>query len=340
MNAKKNILIVDDSKVIQKLLYTILSKEPDFEIIGICSDPFEAKDYISNGNVDCVILDLEMPKMDGLTFLKKLMQTQPVKTIILSSAIDSNPLLIEKLLSFGAHDVFSKPTGFNDHTFDDLKKSIRQTANHISPSSKDIENSKKANQFILIAASTGGTEGVKKILSTLHIHEDVAVIVIQHMAAQFTKTFADSLNKQSEYLVKEITANEVILGGVAYIAPGNFHIEIKQKNFNHFSLETNQKPHMHSVRPAADITFLNFPEFTAKNSTVIVLSGMGKDGADGLAHLKKLGAETIAEAESTCVVFGMPKAAIQTGCVDHILPINEICTFLQNKLNRVKSTAA
>ncbi len=340
MNTKKNILIVDDSKVIQKLLFTILSNEPDFEVIGICSDPFEAKDYIANGNIDCVILDLEMPKMDGLTFLKKLMQTNPLKTIILSAAIDSNPTLAARLMDAGAHAVFSKPNGFQDSTFDQLKKSIRENSIANLTNENMSKNLKSPNHIILIAASTGGTEGVKKILGHLQLNDGVAVIVVQHMAAQFTKTFADSLNKQSEYLVKEIASGETIYGGMAYVAPGNFHTDVKFKNLNHYMFETNQNPHMHSVRPAADITFLNYPEFNAKNTTVIVLSGMGKDGAEGLAHLKKLGAETIAEAESTCVVFGMPKAAIQTGCVDHVLPIDDICLFLNNKLNKHKSAAA
>ncbi len=326
MNSKIKILIVDDSKIIQKLLFTILSKESDFQIVGVCSDPFEAKQYISNGDIDCMILDLEMPKMDGLTFLKKLMQTQPIKTIILSGAIDSNSKLTENLMSHGAHAVFAKPNGFNDSTFDDLKKSIRSDA--APAKSKFVQ---KTKEIILIASSTGGTEGVKKILQSLPYQDDVSLIIIQHMSAHFTKTFADSLDKQSEYNVKEIEHNEIIQPGFAYIAPGNFHSQLIKNKTNEYSLSINQNIHIHSVRPAADVTFLNFPIEMIKNTTAIVLSGMGKDGAAGIEYLKKHGAKTIAESESSCVVFGMPKAAIQTGCIDYVLSIDEICIFLQTK---------
>ncbi len=338
MTSKKKILIVDDSTVIQKLLFVTLSKEPDFEIVGVCSDPFEAKEYILNGEVDCMILDLEMPKMDGMTFLKKLMQTHPLKIIILSGAVETNPALVDSLIKFGAHSVFAKPNGFSTTTFDLLKTSIRTTSSHATKHSVGSKTAHAPKEFLLIAASTGGTEGVKKILTSLPYNPDVAVIIIQHMAAKFTKTFAESLDKLSEYIVKEAENNDSVVAGTAYIAPGNFHIEVIKQDRTKIMIESNQKPHMHSVRPAADITFLSFPVELAKHSTAVVLSGMGKDGAEGIAYLKKNGAHTMAESEASCVVFGMPKAAIQTGCIDEVLSIDEICQHLDKKF-RIENAA-
>lgn len=338
MTTKKKILIVDDSTVIQKLLFVTLSKEPDFEIVGVCSDPFEAKEYILNGEVDCMILDLEMPKMDGMTFLKKLMQTHPLKIIILSAAVETNPTLVESLIKYGAHSVFAKPNGVSTTTFDLLKTSIRSTSSHVTKHSLSGKSAHAPKEFLLIAASTGGTEGVKKILTRLPYNPDLAVIVIQHMAAKFTKTFAESLDKLSEYIVKEAENNDPVIAGSAFIAPGNFHIEVIKQDRTKIVIESNQKPHMHSVRPAADITFLNFPVEFARHSTAVVLSGMGKDGAEGVAYLKKNGAQTMAESEASCVVFGMPKAAIQTGCIDQVLSIDEICQYLDKKF-RIENAA-
>lgn len=331
MIKKKRLLIVDDSKIMQKLLFAVLEKEPDFEIVAVCNDPFEAKDYITNNAVDCMILDLEMPKMDGLTFLKKIIKTHPLQIIILSAAIENNFPLVEVLIKNGAHDVFAKPNGINDTTFDQLKKSIRE---NYAP--KPVGLLQKTNgssgpkKILMIAASTGGTEGVKKILSNLSNDGETAVIIIQHMAAKFTKNFADSLDKNSEFQVKEAENNELLCAGTAYVASGNLHLEIIKIENNRYALDCNSKPHVHSVRPAADVTFLSFPKNLIKQTTAIVLSGMGKDGAEGISYLKKNGAPvTIAEAESSCVVFGMPKAAIDTGCIDLILPIDEICKYLQ-----------
>ena len=322
---KKRILIVDDSIVIQKLLFGVFNAEPDFEVIGICSDPFEAREYIVTGQVDCMILDLEMPKMDGLTFLKKIMHSDPVPIIILSGALDKNPSLYQSLLNAGAHAAFSKPYGFDQQFFSSIKDSIRKT--------KRITQNKATpiNEIILIASSTGGTEGVKKILKSIPENSTAPVIVVQHMAEQFTKTFAETLNKASCYHVKEAANGDSIELSSAYVAPGNHHIEIKPSGLGSYQIETNQKPHMHSVRPAADVTFFSLPADLAKKATVIILSGMGRDGADGLAHLKKLGAHTIAESEESCIVFGMPKAAIATGQVDRVLSLDQICNFIATK---------
>lgn len=326
--SKIKILIVDDSVIIQKLLSNFLSKQPDFDIVGICADPFEASEFITNNKVDCMILDLELPKMDGVTFLKKIVAGTSIPTIILSGLIDTDPTLRGRLISVGALDAFAKPKGNSTDFFNILNNAIRISFTKNVVDANGLKSlSKRVDEVLLIASSTGGTDGVRRIIQSLGSNPPT-VIVIQHMAALFTKKFAASLNLVAKYDVEEISDHSVVEPGKAYIAPGNYHVNVIKKADNSYWFELNQEPHIHAVRPAADYTFLNLPKNLIKRSTVIVLSGMGRDGAAGLGHLKKLGAKTIAESEKSAVVFGMPKAAIETGGVDHVLTIDRICDHL------------
>lgn len=339
ISSKIKILIVDDSLIIQKLLNNFLSKQTDFELVGTCSDPFEASEFIMANKVDCMILDLELPKMDGVTFLKKIIQASSIQTIILSGLIETDPSLRQKLIGIGAFDAFAKPKGNATDFFNALNASIRSSfAKHVTALNTLKANSGRLNEILLIASSTGGTDGVRKILQSLGPNPP-AVVIIQHMAAMFTKKFADSLNLVSQFDVEEINDHSIIEGGKAYIAPGNYHVNIIRNGDQSFWFELNQSAHIHAVRPAADYTFLNLPKNLIKKSTVIVLSGMGRDGASGLAHLKKNGAKTIAESEKSAVVFGMPKAAIETGGVDLVLTIDEICSYLASEYNHTASAS-
>lgn len=333
--SKINILIVDDSVVIQKLLTRYLTKETDFNIVSICSDPFQASQVLSENEVDCMLLDLELPKMDGITFLKKLNQSYSVKTIILSTLVSSNTEMKSKLKNLGAFDAFSKPSqSSNESFFATLFAAIRKTKTTDNLASPLFN---KNSNLLLIASSTGSTDSVKKILVALKDNPPTT-IVIQHMAAEFTTKFAKSLNLVSKFDVLEAGNNLSLENHAAYIAPGNFHLNVI-KHLNQYHFELSQEDTMHGVRPAADHTLFNLPEDLAKNTTVVVLSGMGKDGAAGLARLKKLGAHTIAESEKSCVVFGMPKAAIETGKVDKVLSLNEIVDYLANYYNNKTSAA-
>lgn len=339
-NSKIKILIVDDSITIQKLLSNFLGQQPDFEIVGICSDPFEASEFITDNKVDCMILDLELPKMDGVTFLKKIVAGTSIQTIILSGLIKSDPNLRPKLISIGALDAFAKPEGNSVDFFNVLNNAIRIsfTKNVIEVNHR-LNNSRRVDEILLVASSTGGTDGVRKIIQCLGPNPPT-VIIIQHMAALFTKKFAASLNLVAQYDVEEINDHSVVEPHKAYIAPGNFHVNVLKKADNTYWFELNQDQHIHAVRPAADYTFLNFPKQLMKKTTVVVLSGMGRDGALGLAHLKKGGAKTIAESEKSAVVFGMPKAAIETGGVDLVLTVDEICDHLAGRFADKKSSAS
>lgn len=339
VNSKIKILIVDDSLIIQKLLNNFLSKQPDFQIVGTCSDPFEASEFITENKVDCMILDLELPKMDGVTFLKKIIEGTSIQTIILSGLIETDPTLRSKLISLGALDAFAKPKGNSLEFFNILNNAIRIsfTKGVLEANARKLD-SKRIEEVLLIASSTGGTDGVRRIIQSLGNHPPT-VIVIQHMAALFTKKFAASLNLIAQFDVSEINDHSVIESGKAYIAPGNYHVSVVKKTDNTYWFELNQEPHIHAIRPAADFTFLNLPKNLIKKSTVVILSGMGRDGAAGLAHLKKNGAKTIAESEKSATVFGMPKAAIETGGVDLVLTIDQICNHFAERFNQ-NSTAS
>ncbi len=338
--SKIKILIVDDSLIIQKLLTNYLSKQPDFEIVGVCGDPFEASEFITGNKVDCMILDLELPKMDGVTFLKKIVAGTSIQTIILSGLIDTDPTLRAKLMSVGALEAFAKPKGNSADFFNVLNNAIRIsfTKNVIEANSR-IGGRKHLDEVVLVASSTGGTDGVRKIIQCLGPNPPT-VIVVQHMAAMFTKKFAASLNLVAQYPVEEINDHMVVETGKAYIAPGNFHVNVLKKADNSYWFELNQEPAIHAVRPAADYTFLNYPKALMKKTTVVVLSGMGRDGAIGLAHLKNGGAKTIAESEKSAVVFGMPKAAIETGGVDYVLTVDQIGEHLAAYFGVKKSNAS
>ncbi len=334
---KIKILLVDDSVIMQKLLKRFLSNEPDFEVVGICADPFEASQFLSENKVDCMVLDLEMPKMDGVTFLKKVTESCTVQTIILSGLVESDPSLREKLKSIGAYDAFGKPNGSTTDFFPQLIASIRNSCKASFPVSAEIKTEKhNIKEMILIASSTGGTDGVRKIVQALGPNPPT-VIIVQHMAAAFTKKFAVSLNMVAQFEIEEIRDHSLLEDHKGYVAAGNYHVRVLANKNSTFSFELNQEPHVHAVRPSADHTFLNMPAALIKSCTVIVLTGMGKDGAAGLAHLKKNGAKTIAESEKSAVVFGMPKAAIQTGCVDRVLTLKEICDYLTAKYNKNKA---
>ena len=338
MNTYKiKILVVDDSVIIQKLLNKFLGQQPDFEVVGICADPFEASQFLSENKDDCMILDLEMPKMDGVTFLKKVTESCSVKTIILSGLVETDSSLKAKLKGIGAFDAFAKPSGSATDFFPQLVASIRESCKVIVPATAEIKTEKNnIKEIILIASSTGGTDGVRKIVQALGPNPPT-VIIIQHMAAAFTKKFAVSLNLVAQFEIEEVRDHSLLEDGKGYVAAGNYHVSLLGHRNSTYSLELNQEPHVHAVRPAADYTFFNIPAALIKSCTVIVLTGMGKDGAAGLAHLKKNGAKTIAESEKSAVVFGMPKAAIETGCVDRVLTLKEICDHLTAKHNKSKA---
>lgn len=329
---KIRLLIVDDSLVIQKMLVSFFSQQSDFEIVGVCSDPFETKNYITEKLIDCIVLDLEMPKMDGITFLKKVMSFSPLPIIILSSALDNRPDLSQTVINAGAINAYTKPVGFDLELLGKIANDFRSSYNK----RKVAKPQTQLKNILMIASSTGGTDGVRKILSHLSDFElaETSVFIVQHMSEKFTKTFASSLDQISSLSVCEAIDGQAIEEKMAYVAPGNYHMIIKGSQNGGYKIELNQGEFVHSVRPAADVTLENWPKDLKAKTTLVVLSGMGRDGSLHLKSFRDAGAEIIAESEETCVVFGMPKAAIETGFVKKVLGITEICNYLATKYGK------
>jgi two-component system, chemotaxis family, protein-glutamate methylesterase/glutaminase len=331
------VLIVDDSAIVRKVFSEQLSKETGIEVIGTAPDPYVARDKIVKLKPDVITLDIEMPRMDGITFLKKLMKFFPMPVIIVSSLTSKGSKIALEALSLGALEVISKPSAA--YSVGDmgvqLAEKIRAVAKIDVKSAPKISNnvqsqtkleskalSATTNKIIAIGASTGGTEAIKKVL-TMMPQNSPGIVVVQHMPAQFTTSFAERLNDLCKMEVKEAKDGDSVINGQVLIAPGNYHMLLKRSGARYY-VQVKQGPLVHYQRPAADVLFKSAAKYAGANVLGIILTGMGKDGAAGMLSLKKAGAINIAQDEKSCVVFGMPKEAIDVGAVDHIKDINHI----------------
>ena len=366
MNNKIKVLIVDDSAVIRKILSSSLSKYKDIEVIGTAPDPFIARNKILQLKPDVITLDVEMPRMDGITFLNKLMTHYPIPTIMVSSLTQEGCDATLKALECGAIDFVAKPTsrlGSDvEHVIEELHTKIKHASkakvrlrqkntagnngniNHTqsthlkSHSGKQADNGKNytvfkgTNKVIFIGASTGGTEALKDVLIKMP-PDSPAIAIVQHMPEMFTKAFAERLNSLCSITVKEGKNGDSLIPGQAIIAPGNYHMSVR-RNGAMYRIETNQDAPIHHQRPAVDVLFDSASKYAGPNAIGVILTGMGADGATGLLNMKESGAKTIAQDEDSCVVFGMPKEAIKLGAADKIVPLNripeKILSFLQD----------
>ncbi|MBF0223913.1 MAG: chemotaxis response regulator protein-glutamate methylesterase [Desulfobacterales bacterium] len=332
------VLIVDDSAIVRKVLSEELSKVKGIEIVGTAPDPYIARDKIVFLQPDVITLDIEMPRMDGITFLRKLMKYYPLPVIIVSSLTYEGSKLAIEALSLGAVDVVSKPS--SAYSVDDMAIQLAdkiKAAALVNVKSKfstlkiDAPIQKKqiskalgstTNKIIAIGASTGGTEAIKTVL--LGMPPDCpGIVIVQHMPEKFTASFAERLNSLCEIKVKEAEDQESVANGKALIAPGNFHMLLKRSGSRYY-VEIKKGPLVHHQRPSADVLFKSVADYAGANAIGIILTGMGADGAAGLLDMKKAGASTIAQDERSCVVFGMPKEAIKIGSVDKIADIDDI----------------
>ena len=331
---KIRVLIVDDSAVVRKIFTEELSKYPDIEIIGTAPDPFVARDKIVALQPDVITLDIEMPRMDGLTFLRKLMKYYPLPTIIVSSLTPKGGKLTLEAMEIGAVDVIAKPGG--SYTVGNMSAQLVEkirAASYAKIASKDSGGqetdyaplkalAQTSYKIIAIGASTGGTEALKRVLTVLPANAP-GIIVVQHMPANFTAAFADRLNALCQITVKEARDNDSVVPGLALIAPGNFHMILRRSGARYY-VEVKTGPMVHHQRPAVDILFRSAAKYAGANAIGVILTGMGADGAQGLLEMKTAGAETIAQDENSCVVFGMPKEAIKLGAADKVLPLDRI----------------
>ena len=334
---KVRVLIIDDSAIVRDLLTRHLTKYNDLEIVGTAPDAYVARQKIISLKPDVLTLDIEMPRMDGITFLKNLMKSYPLPVIIVSSLLENQKELSMTALEIGAVDVVPKPGGpysvgdIVDLLADRIKaaanfrfdkiQNIKTDMSCKSPS-KVLAQYKATKKIIAIGASTGGTIALEKLFSTFTPDIPPTLTVI-HMPEGFTRTFANRLDGLSGSKVKEAQNNERLLQGTIYIAPGN-HQMMLQTEGTDFILKIQKGPKVNSCRPSVDVLFNTVATNAGKNSCGVILTGMGKDGAEGLLNIKNSGGYTIAQDEKTSIVFGMPKEAIELGAADCILPINKI----------------
>ncbi len=335
--------MIDDSALIRSVMKEIIDRENDMECVGAAPDPMVAREMIKSLNPDVLTLDVEMPKMDGIDFLERLMRLRPMPVVMVSTLTERGSDITFRALALGAVDFVSKPKmdiarGMSEYALEITDKiraaaqsRVRKTAaasviqekfsaDAILPSVAGRYSS--TEKLIIIGASTGGTEAIKEVL--IKFPADVpGILVTQHMPENFTKSFADRLNSLCKISVKEAEHNERILPGYAYIAPGHSHLLLRRSGANYMT-ELNQGTPVNRHRPSVDVLFRSAANVAGANALGVILTGMGKDGAQGLLEMRQAGCHTIAQDEASCVVFGMPKEAIAVGGACEVLPLQNI----------------
>ena len=339
---KIQVLLIDDSKLIRRAVIEMLNSERDIEIIGEASDPYEGRDQIVYLNPDVIILDIEMPRMDGLTFLEKLMKSKPMPVIIFSSLAKERSKYEYKAFDLGAVGVVSKPS--QREKLPELKEKITdliRTASRLNATQLRLLKNRRiravqpsdnpkdllmVKPIIAIGASTGGTHAIRKIMARLP-EKFPPVVMVQHMPENFTTQFAARLNEISRLNVLEAKGGEQLINGTAYLAPGGKHMEIQKKGAFYYT-RVFDGPLVHHQKPAVEILFDSVAKYAKSDAVGIILTGMGADGAKGLLNMKNNGADTIAQDEKSSIVFGMPKEAIKLQAAQKILDLKEIPNFL------------
>jgi len=334
------VLVVDDSALVRKVLSAELSRYNDIEVIGTAVDPYSARDKIVRLNPDVVTLDLEMPRMDGLSFLAKLMQYKPMPVVVVSSLTPERNETALKALELGAVEVLSKPSphSTNEHTCRSLVRAIRSAstvkfsnvqkiglggkAAEQPPAPVPALNFITTHKVLAIGASTGGTVAIESVLTKLPANTPGTVIV-QHMPEGFTRSFAERLNSLCAMEVREAKDMDMVVSGIALVAPGNKHM-ILQRSGGNYIVRVKDGPPVHHQRPAVDVMFETVAAQAGRNAVGVLLTGMGADGAKGLLDIKNAGGWTVAQDEHSCLVFGMPKEAIKLGAAQKIAPLPEI----------------
>jgi two-component system, chemotaxis family, protein-glutamate methylesterase/glutaminase len=344
---KIKVLIVDDSALVRQTISLLLSTACDIEIIGTASDPYYAGEKIANEVPDVIMLDIEMPRMDGLTFLRKIMEQHPIPVIICSSLADDGSDSVIKALQYGAVDVIVKPRLGTKQFLEESRiriadairaaakmkiKKIKQngisdplpkyTADVILPAARKSVLSETTDKVVVVGASTGGTEALKQFLMQLPLDIE-GLVIVQHMPENFTKAFAGLLDSICGIKIKEAKNGDTVLKGQALIAPGNFHTLLKRSGARYY-VEVKDGPLVTRHRPSVDVLFRSAAYYAGKNAVGVIMTGMGDDGAKGMKELKDAGAYTIAQDEESCVVFGMPHEAIKLNAVHKVLPLSRI----------------
>jgi two-component system chemotaxis response regulator CheB len=342
------VLIVDDSAVVRQTLRSVLSSDPEIDVIATAGDPFVAAERIAEQVPDVITLDIEMPRMDGLTFLKKIMSQHPIPVVICSSLADEGTQSALRALEYGAVEIITKPRLGTKQFLEESRVTLCQavkgaaavkprilrsghtvepklTADAIlSPATRAMAET--TEKVVVIGASTGGTEALKTVLEALPA-DTPGIVIVQHMPELFTRAFANRLNRLCNITVKEAESDDTVIRGRALIAPGNHHLLLKRSGARYY-VEIKDGPLVCRHRPSVDVLFRSAARYAGRNVVGVILTGMGDDGARGMLEMKQAGAMTIAQDEATSVVFGMPKEAIKLGGVDKVLPLGAVASAI------------
>ncbi|HNT33856.1 MAG TPA: chemotaxis response regulator protein-glutamate methylesterase [bacterium] len=332
---KIRVLIVDDSAVVRAIFSSELSSDPTLDVVGTAPDPYVARDLIVQKKPDVVVLDIEMPRMDGVTFLRKLMKYYPLPVIIVSSLTPKGGDLAIEALEAGAVEVMCKPG--TAYTVGDMAVQLREkirAASFVRVQKRDpslqkqrvaaptLAMTRTTNKVVAMGASTGGTQALEAVLTKLPA-DCPGIVIVQHMPEHFTRSFAERLNTYCPMEVKEAENNDSVVPGRALIAPGNYHMLLRRSGARYY-VEVKSGPLVNRHRPSVDVLFKSVARYAGRNAVGVIMTGMGNDGAQGLLEVRNAGAETIAQDEASSVVFGMPKEAIELGAASHIRSLDFI----------------
>lgn len=353
--SKIRVLVIDDSALIRKLLTEIINSQSDMEVIGSAPDPLVAREMIRALNPDVLTLDVEMPRMDGLDFLEKLMRLRPTPVVMVSTLTEKGSDITFRALELGAVDFVSKPKIDISHGLKEygaeiankirIAKSARLKRLPASPVGKSASADAilpamsnrvaSTEKLIIVGASTGGTEAIKDFLVRMP-PDAPGILITQHMPEGFTKSFANRLNNLCKISVVESRGGERVLPGHAFIAPGHSHLLLKRSGANYMT-ELNQGEPVSRHRPSVDVLFRSAANCAGKNAIGVIMTGMGKDGAAGMLEMHKAGAYNFAQDEASCVVFGMPKEAIAAGGVDEVVSLRDMAKCVLSKISSMGS---
>ena len=346
MSNKIKVLIVDDSAVVRQTLADILSSDPDIEIMATASDPFVAAERLKEGIPDVITLDVEMPRMDGITFLQKIMSQHPIPVVMCSSLTEKGSETALKALEYGAVEIIEKPAMGTKQFLQEARvricdvvkaaasvqprKLVPSSLRHEPKLTADVVIAKPSGkamiqtteQVVVVGASTGGTEALRIFLEALPA-DTPGIVIVQHMPEHFTAAFARRLDGLCRITVKEAADGDTVVRGRALIAPGNRHTLLKRSGARYY-VEVKDGPLVSRHRPSVDVLFRSAARYAGKNAVAAIMTGMGDDGAKGMKEMKDAGARTIAQDEASCVVFGMPKEAIKLGAAEFVMPLEKI----------------
>jgi two-component system chemotaxis response regulator CheB len=340
------VLIVDDSASVRQVLKDVLESDPQIEVIGVASDPYVAVDRIKHAVPDVMTLDIEMPRMDGLTFLEKIMTQHPIPVVICSTLAGAGSDAALAALEKGAVEIIAKPKLGAREFFEEsriricdavksaararigrsrpsrLEPSPKLTADAVLPKPPSQAMIQTTEKVVVVGASTGGTEALRVFLEAMPL-DAPGLVIVQHMPEEFTARFADRLDKTCRITVKEAEDNDSVIRGEALIAPGNRHVLLKRSGARYF-VEIKDGPLVSRHRPSVDVLFRSAARYGGRNVVGVIMTGMGDDGARGMLEMKQAGAFNIAQDEASCVVFGMPAEAIKAGAVNKVAPLDAI----------------